>query len=81
MDSLKVNCYSGHTYAERPQSFEWKGIKYEVAVIEKDWQEPAGKCFQVRTVDNGFFKLCCNGIEKQWAVIELGRGEKDERNS
>jgi len=39
-NSLKVHCYSGHTYAERPLSFEWQGTEYEIAEIEKAWQEP-----------------------------------------
>ena len=25
-NSIKVNCYSGHTYAERPKSFDWQGV-------------------------------------------------------
>jgi len=29
LDKLKVNCYSGHTYAERPESFLWQGIEYK----------------------------------------------------
>ena len=35
MDNLKVNCYSGHTYAERPRSFTWEGAEYDVEAIEK----------------------------------------------
>jgi len=70
-NSLKVNCYSGHTYAERPQSFEWQGTEYEVEAIERAWQEPGERHFQVRTRDNKLFKLCYNETERQWALIEL----------
>ena len=36
---MKVNCYSGQTYAERPRSFLWQGVEYEVREIEKAWLE------------------------------------------
>ena len=71
MNNLKVNCYSGHTYAERPQSFEWAGRKYEVEEIEKAWQEPGERHFQVRTKDNKLFRLHYNEAEKQWRLIEI----------
>ena len=31
LNNLKVSCYSGQTYAERPKSFRWQGMEYEVA--------------------------------------------------
>ena len=73
MDKLKVNCYSGHTYAERPESFQWQGIEYEVEEIERAWQEPEEKHFQVRTKDNKLFNLCYNEVEKEWSLTELVR--------
>ncbi|RLC63930.1 MAG: hypothetical protein DRI01_04315 [Chloroflexi bacterium] len=69
--SSKINCYSGYTYAERPKSFLWQNVEYEVEKIEKAWQEPGGKHFRVRTRDNELFQLCYNEIEKQWSLIEL----------
>lgn len=72
-NSVKVDCYSGHTYAERPQSFLWQGIKYEVKEIEKSWQEPGEINFRVRTGDNKLFQLCYNEREKRWSLTELGR--------
>jgi hypothetical protein len=74
LDNLKVNCYSGHTYAERPKSFEWEGKEYEVAEIEKAWVEPGNRYFQVRTEDNRLFRLCYNEAEDQWSLTEVGRG-------
>ncbi|MFC2059846.1 hypothetical protein ACFLTZ_01975 [Chloroflexota bacterium] len=75
MNKLKVYCYSGHTYAERPKSFEWQGIEHEVKEIEKEWLEPVGRHFQVRTRDSKLFHLCYNELEKQWAIIELPRSQ------
>ena len=71
MNNLKVNCYSGHIYAEQPRSFEWQGVEYEVVEIEKAWQEPGERHFQVRTRDSKLFKLCYNETEKQWSITEL----------
>jgi len=71
LDNLKVNCYSGYTYAERPESFLWQGVEYEIEEIEKEWLEPGEKHFQVRTRDNKIFQLCYNETEKQWSLTEL----------
>ena len=73
MDKLKVNCYSGHTYAERPVSFLLQGIEYEVREIEKAWQEPKEKHSQIRTRDNKLFQLCYNEAEKEWSLTEIVR--------
>ncbi len=75
-DSVKVDCYSGHTYAERPRSFLWQDMEYEVQEIEKSWQEPGERHFQVRTRDNKLFQLCYNEIEKRWSLIELAREQE-----
>ncbi|MFC2024978.1 DUF6504 family protein [Chloroflexota bacterium] len=74
MNGLIVHCYSGHTYAERPRSFLWHGMEYEVEEIEKEWLEPGKKHFQVRTGDNKLFQLCYNETEQQWSIIELVGG-------
>jgi hypothetical protein len=73
VNNLKVKCYSGQTYAERPRSFTWEGIEYEVEEIEKEWREPGEKYFQVRTRDNKLFQLCYNEKQEQWSLTELIR--------
>ena len=73
MDNIKVKCYSGQTYAERPRSFTWEGIEYEVEEIEKEWQEPGERHFQVRTRDNKLFQLCYNETQDHWSLTELIR--------
>ena len=69
--SLKVTCYSGHTYAERPQSFLWQGIKYKVKEIEKAWQELGKRLFKVTRDEGKSFELCYNEAGDQWSAIEL----------
>jgi hypothetical protein len=71
LNNIEVNCYSGHTYAERPRSFLWQDIEYEVDEIEKAWLEPGQRYFQVRTRDNKLFQLCYNEAEDQWSLIWL----------
>jgi hypothetical protein len=78
LNNLKVNCYSGHTYAEEPRSFKWQGIKYEIKEIEKAWQGPEERHFRVITKENKKFQLCYNDVEKQWSLIELVKGSHSQ---
>jgi putative sterol carrier protein len=71
--NIEVNCYSGQTYAERPKSFIWEGMEYEVEEIEKEWREPEERHFQIRTKDNKLFQLCYNESQDQWSLTELTR--------
>jgi len=74
LDNLNVNCYSGYTYAERPESFLWGGMECQVAEIEKSWQEPGERHFIVRTKDHKLFKLSYNESNQQWMIIEQVKG-------
>jgi hypothetical protein len=78
LNNLKVNCYSGHTYAEEPRSFEWQGTEYEIKEIEKSWQGPGERHFRVITKENKKFQLCYNDVEKQWSLIELVKGSHSQ---
>ena len=69
MNDLVVRCYSGHTYAEEPRSFEWGGVAYEVKAIERAWREPGQRHFLVRVEDNKLFQLCYNEVEARWSLI------------
>jgi len=73
LNNLKVNCYSGHTYAERPKSFVWQGVEHEVEEIERAWVEPGERYFLVRTRDNKLFRLCYNETQNQWSLMEQPR--------
>jgi hypothetical protein len=44
---IRVECYSGHTYAQEPRAFEWEGQTYQVGQVVKRWRTPAGPCFRV----------------------------------
>ncbi len=71
MENLKVKCYSGHTYAQRPISFNWHGVGYQVEKIEKEWLGPGERWFLVKTGGNKSFQLCYNEAEDDWSIIEV----------
>ena len=71
MEDIKVKCYSGHTYTQRPVSFTFEGKDYEVAENINEWQEPEKKCFQVKTEGNKFFRLCYNEAQDKWQVAQI----------
>jgi hypothetical protein len=85
MADLEVNCYSGHTYAERPLSFTWQGIGYKVKEVEKAWQEPGERCFLVKTGDNKSFQLCYNEANDEWSITkpakEQGNAKRNSKNT
>ncbi len=70
---LEVSCYSGHTYAQRPQSLRWMGQKHEVKAVRKEWHEPGKTFFEVITEEDKLFRLCYNEALDQWSAAELVR--------
>jgi hypothetical protein len=71
---VKVVCYSGHTYAERPMSLIWEGIEHKVKEVEKEWQEPGARLFKVRIEDGRLFILSYNERGDEWSALELTKG-------
>jgi hypothetical protein len=71
---VQVVFYSGHTYAERPVSLIWGGIEHKVKGIEKEWQEPGARLFQVCTEDGRLFVLSYNERGDEWSAFELTKG-------
>ena len=69
-DNLRVCCYSGHTYAQRPVSFIWQGADYKVEEIEKEWLEPGRRLFLVKARGNKSFRLCYNEARNSWSIVK-----------
>jgi len=65
-DRVQVRCYSGYTYAHRPESFLWRGEAHVISRIEKEWLEPSQRCFRVITEDENVFELCYNEGHDEW---------------
>ena len=69
-----VRCYSGHTYAQEPQSFLWRGQEYQVARLEhvrRVLDSRSGLVtvqFAVVTPERGRFRLSYDEAQETWAV-------------
>jgi hypothetical protein len=48
-------------------------VEYLIDEIEKAWQEPGKRCFQVLAGDNKRFRLCYNVAKERWSLNELVR--------
>jgi hypothetical protein len=70
-DSLRVSCYSGQSYAERPLAFIWEDREYKVAEVEKEWRGVGTKNFRVRTKGNKLFQLCYNESQDRWSLTDV----------
>jgi hypothetical protein len=68
---VSVNCYSGHTYAERPRSLVWEGTEQRVKHILKEWQEPGARLFEICTEDGRLFVLSYNDKYDEWSAFEV----------
>ena len=66
-----VTCYSGHTYAERLESFVWEGVKRMVKEVVKEWQEPGARLFEIRTEEGRMFVLSYNERGDEWSAFEV----------
>jgi len=69
LEEVKVKCYSGSAYADRPESFLFQGTEYKVSKIEDEWLEPGKKFFRVVTEDEKLFELCYNEAHDKWWLI------------
>ena len=65
----EVKCYSGHTYAQRPEIFFWQNKEHKISRIDEEWLEPGKRFFKVTTEDEKQFELCYNEIQDQWWLI------------
>jgi hypothetical protein len=76
--SLEVSCYSGHTYAERPATFVWRGRRYVVQRILKQWHSPQGPGFHLVTVEGERFTLTYHKARDQWFLQQGGKGSSEQ---
>jgi hypothetical protein len=77
LKNLKVRWYSGNTYVEKPLSFTWQSVEYQVAEVTKEWRELGKRCFRVKTGDNKSFQLCYNEAKEEWSLQELSDKERE----
>jgi hypothetical protein len=69
--AARVECFSGHTYAQRPMAFVWQDKRLEVSEVEAEWHTAEGKRFWVLTSAGGRFELCYLTAEDEWMIRQL----------
>ena len=73
----EVRCHSGRSYADRPQSFVWRGQRYRVVEVEREWLEPGQRHFLVsalgETGEKGEkrFQICYHVPKDSWTLREI----------
>jgi hypothetical protein len=67
----EVECFSGHTYAERPRAFTWEKRRYLVTCIERRWRTPDGPVFRVATDAGDPFEVRYKELEREWSIQPL----------
>lgn len=66
--AARVECFSGHRYAQRPVALVWGDKRLEVSEVEAEWHTTEGKRFWVRTVDGHGFDLSYSTEKDEWGV-------------
>ena len=65
---VRVECYSGHEYAERPSAVHWEGVRLQVTEIESSWRTPEGMSFRVRLQDGRACMLAYSALADSWTA-------------
>ena len=65
---VSVECHSGYTFAERPTALVWRGRRYQIAQVLKQWRTPSGPVFEVTTVDDSRFTLSYDESRDTWSL-------------
>jgi hypothetical protein len=64
---VRVECYAGARYPERPTALVWANRRVDVQRVEREWQAPGRRHFVVRT-DDGRFHLTYHEDEDRWQI-------------
>ncbi len=70
-EPVRVECYSGHSYAQEPRVFTWRGERHLVAAVERAWRTPSGPHFRVRTQDGARFELAYDEQTDEWELNRI----------
>ena len=69
---VEVECYAGRRYPERPLRVTWRGTRYEVLAVEREWQEPRRRCYLVLLEGDLRLRLCYYERNQRWSAVEVG---------
>lgn len=65
---IRVECYSGYKYGERPTVLYLEGDRFEIVDIENCWSTPDGNYFRVRILDGRQFVLSYSESLDLWRL-------------
>ena len=68
---IRVGCYAGHRYPERPQWVEAEGTRVEVASLESEWREEERLGYRVSLRDGRRMLLYYVSNEDRWSGVVL----------
>ncbi len=64
----QVSCYSGSSYADRPNNFVWENRSLKVIKVLASGNLPAGKFFYIVASDDRNYRLEYNFLSETWQV-------------
>ena len=74
MTDLTVELYSGHRLADRPLAVNWRGQRWEVEQVLREWRTPDGPGFDVLLTDERRLRLEYNEAQDRWVIREFPQG-------
>lgn len=72
---MRVECYSGYTYAEEPRALVWGSQRHRVARIEQRWRTPDGPAFRILTETGERFDVQYHMQQREWSIRPLTGAE------
>jgi len=66
---LRVGCYAGHRYPDRPEWVELAGERIDIDSIEREWREESRLAFMVRLRDRKRLLLYYVPNEDLWSGV------------
>ena len=69
--SVVVECYSGHTYAQRPTAFVQRNERHTIERILEQWRSPDGPGFRAVTTDGIHILLAYHEMNDKWYLQRL----------
>lgn len=67
---LKVECYSGHTHAERPSAVYIDEMRVQVIEILKEWMAPDGRHFRLALENNEEIEIWYDENKEEWKRVD-----------
>ena len=80
LEVVRVDCYSGHSYAQGPRAFTWRGERYVVITVERTYRTPAGPHFRVRTESGPRFELAYDERADEWLLAIINDTRRSIRD-